>query len=113
MQLAVAKTNIVEQKSLLMIALEMIQKAKSTEEIMSTMCLENAIYIKASTLFHTYFEKSPDQVHPYSLMSKVQYIKKSTVPSKPIMISRTSTSITMRLPYYRPITEYKSWRNIH
>ena len=28
------------------------------------------------------------------------------------MICRTSTSITMKLPFYKPITEYKSWRNI-
>lgn len=28
------------------------------------------------------------------------------------MLSRTSTSITLKLPFYRPITEYKSWRNI-
>lgn len=28
------------------------------------------------------------------------------------MIARTSTSIMMKLPFYRPITEYKSWRNI-
>mmetsp|Transcript_9422 Transcript_9422/g.8927 ORF Transcript_9422/g.8927 Transcript_9422/m.8927 type:complete len:128 (-) Transcript_9422:1581-1964(-) len=45
-------------------------------------------------------------------MSKLQYIKKTHVPAKPIMIARTSTSITMKLPFYRPITEYKSWRNI-
>ena len=28
------------------------------------------------------------------------------------MVSRTSTSVTLKLPFYRPITEYKSWRNI-
>jgi len=28
------------------------------------------------------------------------------------MICRTSTSIVMKLPFYRPVTEYKSWRNI-
>ena len=44
-------------------------------------------------------------------MAKPQYIKKSSVPTKPIMIARTSTSIMLKLPYYRPITEY-NWRNI-
>lgn len=28
------------------------------------------------------------------------------------MIARTSTSITLKLPFFKPITEYKSWRNI-
>lgn len=28
------------------------------------------------------------------------------------MIARTSTSITLKLPFYKPITEYKQWRNI-
>ena len=28
------------------------------------------------------------------------------------MVARTSTSITMKLPFYKPITEYKAWRNI-
>ena len=45
-------------------------------------------------------------------MAKMQYIKKSNVPSKPIFLCRTSTSIVMKLPFYRPVTEYKSWRNI-
>lgn len=28
------------------------------------------------------------------------------------MIARTSSSITLKLPFYKPITEYKAWRNI-
>lgn len=40
------------------------------------------------------------------------YIKKTTVPVKPVMVCRTSTSITMKLPFFKPITEYKAWRNI-
>ena len=35
------------------------------------------------------------------------------MPVTPIMISRTSTSITMKLPFYKPITEYKAWRKIN
>jgi hypothetical protein len=45
-------------------------------------------------------------------MGQQQYIKKSPVPMKPIFISRTSTSMMLKLPFYKPITEYKSWRNI-
>ncbi len=28
------------------------------------------------------------------------------------MICRSSTSITLKLPFFKPITEYKAWRNI-
>jgi hypothetical protein len=45
-------------------------------------------------------------------MSQQQYIKKSQVPAKPILLSRTSTSMLVKLPFFKPITEYKSWRNI-
>jgi hypothetical protein len=34
------------------------------------------------------------------------------VPAKPIFLGRTSTSLLVKLPFYKPITEYKSWRNI-
>ena len=28
------------------------------------------------------------------------------------MLARTSTTITLKMPFYKPITEYKNWRNI-
>jgi hypothetical protein len=74
--------------------------------------VESAVSISASRHFHSYYGKTPSFEHPYSLLAKSIYIKKTPVPLKPIMICRTSTSITMKLPFYKPITEYKSWRNI-
>jgi hypothetical protein len=74
--------------------------------------MENAVQISASKHFHSYFGKSPSFHYPYSLLAKQIYIKKTPVPAKPIMLCRTSTSITMKLPFYKPLTEYKSWRNI-
>ena len=112
MSLAVAKSNAVAQKSLLLEALDYVKKAKQAEEGMTELALENAVQITASRKFHSYFSKSPDQVYPFSLLAKPIYIKKSPVPSTPVMIARTSTSITMKLPFYKPITEYKAWRNI-
>ena len=76
------------------------------------MALDSAVYLKASRHFHEYFGRSPDQVHPFGLLAKPQYIKKSVVPAKPVMVCRTSTSITMKLPFFKPLTEYKAWRNI-
>jgi hypothetical protein len=31
---------------------------------------------------------------------------------KPIIICKTSTSITLKTPFYKPLTEYKAYRNI-
>jgi hypothetical protein len=112
MALSMAKSNNVEQKSLLLEALEFLKKANQTEETLANLALDNAVYIKAARHFHEYFNRSPDQVHPFGLLAKAQYIKKSIVPAKPIMICRTSNSITMKLPFFKPLTEYKAWRDI-
>lgn len=112
MSLAVAKGNSVAQKALLLEALDHCKKAKQNEDQMTELALENAVNISASRNFHSYYERSPDQVHPYNLLAKPLYIKKTPVPATPVMIARTSTTITMKLPFYKPITEYKAWRNI-
>lgn len=60
MSLAVAKSNPVSQKSLLLEAYEYIKKARAIEENMSVLLLENSIYVSASRYFHAYFKKSPN-----------------------------------------------------
>lgn len=112
MSLAIAKSNVVEQKSLLLESVECLKKARQMEDSMSNLALENAVHICAARKYHQYFGTTPDKIHPYNLLAKPVYIKKANVPEKPVMIARTSTSITMKLPFYKPITEYKSWRNI-
>lgn len=112
MCLAVAKTNTVEQKSLLLESFDFILKAKSGEESLANLALDNSVYIKAARHYHEYFGRSADQVPPFNLLAKPQYIKKTPVPAKPIVLCRTSTSITLKLPFYKPLTEYKAWRNI-
>ena len=79
---------------------------------MSVLLLENSIYVSAARHFHSYFKKSPNHVFPFNLMADNVYIKRTTVPQTPIVLGRTSTSITLKLPFYKPITEYKAWRNI-
>ena len=69
MSLAVAKSNAVAQKSLLLEALEYIKKAKASEDALSSVTLENAVQVSASRLFHPYFKRSPDLVHPFHLLA--------------------------------------------
>ena len=60
MQLAIAKTNQIEQKSLLLESFEYIKKAKADDDKLTNLALDNAVFIKAARLFHDYFKKSPD-----------------------------------------------------
>lgn len=112
MALAMAKTNAVEQKSLLLESFEFLKKAQQGEDTLAGLALDNSVYLRAARHYHEPFQRSPDQVHPFNLLAKPQYIKKTPVPSQPVMICRTSTTITMKLPFYKPLTEYKAWRNI-
>ena len=109
MSLAASKSNSVAQKSLLLESLEYIKKAKQIEEGMTTLAVENAVHITAARKFHAYTGHAPENVPPYDLLGKPVYIKKTTVPVSPVMIGRTSTSITLKLPFFKPITEYKNW----
>mmetsp|Transcript_13384 Transcript_13384/g.20928 ORF Transcript_13384/g.20928 Transcript_13384/m.20928 type:complete len:190 (+) Transcript_13384:106-675(+) len=80
MALAMAKTNTVEQKSLLLESMEFLKKAKSGEETLANLTLDNAVYIRAARYYHEYFSKTPDKIHPMSLLAKPIYIKKTPVP---------------------------------
>lgn len=53
------------------------------------------------------------QTPPFNVMDNVKYLRKTVVPPKPVMVSRTCTTITMKIPYFRPQTDHKEWRNIH
>lgn len=70
------------------------------------------MHITAARKFNSYTGHRPEDVEPFHLLGKPVYVKKSNIPACPILISRTSTSITLKLPFFKPITEYKNWRNI-
>jgi hypothetical protein len=70
MCLAVAKSNTVEQKSLLLEAMELLKKARAQEDQLASLSVENAIYIRGGVHYHTYYNKSANQVHPFHLMSQ-------------------------------------------
>ena len=55
MTLATAKSNTIEQKSLLLEAIEYIKKAKEDEERLGELALDNAVYLRSAKHFHDYF----------------------------------------------------------
>jgi hypothetical protein len=91
--------NVVEQKSLLLESFEYIKKSSEDEDKLKRIILENAAAIKIANHLMNFDEKGPNvlQKSPLNLMDKTIDLKKTNVPPKPIMVSRTSTTITMRL----------------
>jgi len=114
MQVAVSKHNKVEQRSLLLESFEFLKKASEDEEKLRKIIIDNSASIKIAEHLMNYEERGEKILskQPLSLMDKQRYLKKTVVPPKPIFMARTSTTITMRLPYYRPQTDHKEWRNI-
>jgi len=70
MALAMAKSNNVEQKSLLLESCEFLKRARASEEAQAGLALDNAVYIRAARHYHEYFGRSADQVPPFDLLAK-------------------------------------------
>ena len=114
MQVAVSMDNKVEQKSLLLESFDFVKKAAEDEEKLKKIIIDNSASIKIAEYLMNYEERGETvfEKEPLNLMDKPRYLKKTVVPPKPIFMSRTTTTITMRLPYFRPQTDNKEWRNI-
>jgi len=114
MQVAISKDNPVEQKSLLSESFEYIRKAVEDEEKLKRIIIDNSASVKIAEHIMNYEERGAKLYDkpPLNLMDKPRYIKKTNVPPKPIFLGRTTTTITMKLPYFRPITDHKEWRNV-
>lgn len=74
--------------------------------------MENSVLIKATDNILNRPEKQIEEVYPLKYISMLRYIKKSLVPPQPLMVARLPTSLMMRMPFFKPVTEYKNWRNI-
>lgn len=114
MQVAASKPNKVEQKSLLLESLDFLKKASEDEEKLRKIIIDNSAAIKIGEHLMNFEDRGEEvyQKEPLSLMDKQRYLKKTVEPPKPIFMARTSTTITMKLPYFRPQTDHKEWRNI-
>ena len=115
MQVAISKPNIVEQKSLLLESFEYLDKPTGDEENLKKIIIENSASVKIVNNFMSN-ENRGEEKHltpPSNVMSKTRYLRKTIVPPKTIIVSRSSTTITMKIPYFRPQTDHKEWRNIH
>ncbi|CAI2384889.1 unnamed protein product [Moneuplotes crassus] len=74
---------------------------------------ENAVMYKAIDLLLNRDEKTLDQIYPLNHISMLRYIKKTEVPTAPLMVGYSSNTLTMIIPFFKPLIEDKTLRNIN
>jgi len=108
MMIAQAKTEKGDQRSLLLESLNYIGKAKKSEEDIESRIVENSALFKPID----FLPVSDNDKKESKVSSHYRYTRKSHVPPAPIILARTTTSIIVKLPFFKPITDFKSWRII-
>ena len=72
---------------------------------MLTRAVDNSIYL-ISTIYDKGIGKpSSIQVYPFNEVYSNDWIEETTVPIPPILLSKTSTTITMKLPPFVPLVK--------
>ena len=110
--MAASKPDVADQRALLLECLNYCNKAIKNEDSFKSLTVDNSVLVKATDLILNRPEKSVDEIFPLTYISLLRYIKKSEIPSQPLLVARTTKTLMMRTPYFKPITEYKNWRNI-
>ncbi len=115
--MATNKSKLPEQKYLLkeafrkiicsyieiLILLEFIKQAEEEEKVHITNGIDNAVFLFSTLLNDSNAEKHSDDFYPFNYLYNSDYIQPTEAPIKPILISRTTNSITLKLPPFEPI----------
>lgn len=103
LQMALFKINPQEQKSLLKDAMKYIEESEEMEKNMWNEVVSSAAEIQASRYFSFLGGGSSHlDVYPYLHIADSSLVKSLNCPPKPTIISRTSTTITVKLPFFKP-----------
>ena len=65
--------------------------------------VDNAVFLFSTLLNDANAEKDSDNYYPFNYLYNSEYIKPTEAPTKPILISRSTNSITLKLPPFEPI----------
>lgn len=96
------RSNPQEQKSLLKESISCLEDAEKMEKEMSGIAIQNAPQIEAAKLFDDQNGDSHLNHYPYKHLSDNSLTKPLSCPPKPIIVSRSPTSITVKLPFFKP-----------
>ena len=103
MQMALFKINPQEQKSLLKTSLSFIEEAEENEKNMWNQIIHSAAEVQSSRYFSLIGGGSSHlDYYPYLHLSDSSLVKSLNCPPKPTLISRTPSSITVKLPFFKP-----------
>jgi len=83
--------------------LEYILQAEEEEKMHVLNGVENAVFLFSTLLDDKNAEKASTDYYPFNFIYNTDYIKPSEAPRKPILISRSTSSITLKLPPFEPI----------
>jgi hypothetical protein len=67
--------------------------------------MKNSIYVLSTRLENIFQPVFSNDYYPFSFLYNSDYIKAELAPPKPILISRNSNSITLKLPPFYPKIE--------
>lgn len=73
------------------------------EQKLGSLMVANSVYVSAARVIHTYKNVTINDVYPYFYLKS--HTPKTKAPPKPILITKTSTSISLMLPYFRPLAK--------
>ncbi len=65
--------------------------------------VEDSIYVLSTLLDNKETQSNSQNFFPFDHLYKQKFIPQTKIPRKPILISRNSASITLKLPPYQPI----------
>lgn len=103
MSLAGNKPTLPEQKYLLEQALNFIDKAQEEEGLHAANAVHNSVFLFSTLLDDISINKKAHDFYPFNYLYDKDYIQETKIPPKPILISKTSGSITMKLPPFNPL----------
>lgn len=103
MQMALFKLNPQEQKSLLKDSIKFLEEAEESEKNMWAELIKSSAEVQASRYFSFIGGGTSHlDVYPYLHLADTSLAKSLTCPPKPTIISRTATSISVKLPFFKP-----------
>jgi hypothetical protein len=103
MQMALFKVNPQEQKSLLKDSIRFIEEAEESEKNMSVELVKSAAEVQASRHFSFLGGGTSHlDVYPYLHLADISLVKSLNCPPKPTIVNRTATTVTVKLPFFKP-----------
>ena len=102
MIIAQNKKKLPEKKILLNKSLKYLDEAAKQEQNLLDDAINNSKYILSCLMDDLNTKKSFNNYYPFNFIYNNDYISPQEVPDKPVLISRTNTTMNFKLPPFKP-----------